>query len=586
VRPGRALALAALVALAAPAAASAHAQLEGTSPVRGAVVARQPAQVVFRFDEAVEGTFGAVRAFDDRGRRVDRGDAFHPHGAGPQIGVHLRPGLPDGTYTATYRVVSADGHIVAGGSTFSIGHPSAAGRSVASLLGDQRSGAATEVVFAAARALQYGAIGLAVGICAFLLACWRPALRSVAADAEPWRAAQGALLARARRCALLVAGVGVLSAAAGIVLEGAEAAGVSGWSALRLHTLSEVLGTRFGTVWAIALGAWLLVGVLGVALAVPTGAGRTGRRAATAAMAAPLAYLLVAPALGGHGATQSPVAVLFASLVIHVAAMSVWLGGLVALLACVPATTRRLDGADRTRLLAAVLVRFSTVALGAVIAILLTGLVQSYVEIRHLSLLFTTPFGRAAFIKLALLLGLIGLGALHRRRVVPRLAAAARVAAAGGPAATGPGATGVLLRRVLRAEVALIAVVLGTTGALASYAPAVARGQGPVEETARIGPAEVQLAVDPARVGANELHLYLIDPVGGAPFTRAREITVTATLPAKGIGPLPLRVEQAGPGHVVIPDAFLTAAGDWDVRITVRVSEFDEFARVLEVSIG
>ena len=86
-----------------------------------------------------------------------------------------------------------------------------------------------------------------------------------------------------------------------------------------------------------------------------------------------------------------------------------------------------------------------------------------------------------------------------------------------------------------------------------------------------------------AQLGAEVVR---IDPVGGAPFTRAREITVTATLPAKGIGPLPLRVEQAGPGHVVIPDAFLTAAGDWDVRITVRVSEFDEFARVLEVSIG
>ena len=44
-----------------------------------------------------------------------------PNGEGPRLGVHLKPGLPDGSYTATYRVVSADGHIVSSGFVFSIG---------------------------------------------------------------------------------------------------------------------------------------------------------------------------------------------------------------------------------------------------------------------------------------------------------------------------------------------------------------------------------------------------------------------------------------------------------------------------------
>ena len=38
------------------------------------------------------------------------------------MGVGLKPDLPDGTYTATYRVISADTHIVYGGLVFNIGH--------------------------------------------------------------------------------------------------------------------------------------------------------------------------------------------------------------------------------------------------------------------------------------------------------------------------------------------------------------------------------------------------------------------------------------------------------------------------------
>ena len=113
----RSLALALLV----PGAALAHAQLEGTTPERGAVVKHEPPAVIFRFDEPVEGNFGAVRVYDADGSRVDEGDAFHPDGEGPRLGVHLKPGLPDGSYTATYRVVSADGHIVSSGYVFSIG---------------------------------------------------------------------------------------------------------------------------------------------------------------------------------------------------------------------------------------------------------------------------------------------------------------------------------------------------------------------------------------------------------------------------------------------------------------------------------
>jgi copper transport protein len=105
-------------------------------------------------------------------------------------------------------------------------------------------------------------------------------------------------------------------------------------------------------------------------------------------------------------------------------------------------------------LVAAILARFSQLAVVAVIVIMTTGLIQAYIEVRSVPNLFDTAFGRAVLIKFCLLLSLIALGAFNRRRSVPRLRA---LAESGAP----PGRTGLLLRRALRTEVALIAVVLG-----------------------------------------------------------------------------------------------------------------------------
>jgi copper transport protein len=210
--------------------------------------------------------------------------------------------------------------------------------------------------------------------------------------------------------------------------------------------------------------------------------------------------------------------------------------------------------------------------------LLATGLVQSYIEIRHLSLIVDTPFGRAALIKFCLLLALIGLGWLQRRRTLPRLAQAAA-------AGETPGGAGVVVRRTLRAELALVVVVFAVTGALASYAPAIARVSGPVAVTKNIGPEQLQLTVDPATAGPNEMHLYLLDPKTGAQFSGVKQLTVQATQTEKGIGPLDLQAQQSGPGHYTILGAPLNAPGTWRLDVTMRVSEFDEFTTSATVDI-
>src|SRR5204863_7930278 len=83
------------------------------------------------------------------------------------------------------------------------------------------------------------------------------------------------------------------------------------------------------------------------------------------------------------------------------------------------AGTHQLEHHERTELLAAVLSRFSTVALASVGALVVTGAGQTIVHVERLDALTGTAFGRAILVKTALLGVLIGLGALNRQRTLP-----------------------------------------------------------------------------------------------------------------------------------------------------------------------
>jgi copper transport protein len=172
----RALLVSAAASLVAAAPAQGHAILERTQPERGAALEAAPAQVAFFFNEPVEASFGAVRVFDARGDAIDTGPLERPDERSEAVAVSLPDDLPDGGYTTTYRVISADSHPVSGGFTFTVGHTGASSpRTVSELLEGGDAGRVTSVSFWAARWLGYLAMGLATGLLGFLLLVWRPA---------------------------------------------------------------------------------------------------------------------------------------------------------------------------------------------------------------------------------------------------------------------------------------------------------------------------------------------------------------------------------------------------------------------------
>ena len=579
------------LSLAIPATAGAHAVVTSTEPARGSALERQPMEITVGFDEAVESSFGALRVYDARGGRVDDGRVTRP--SGESVAVGLRGGgLPDGPYTVAYRALSADSHPVSGGFVFTVGDSGGvAAADVADVVDDGGASAGTGIAFGVSRALGYAATAVLVGGLAFLAWVWAGALAATGGGGERWRLASQAFTARVRRIGLVAAVAGVLATAAGLVLQGAVAGGTSVTAALDAGVLGDVLSTRFGTVWVLRLAAFAALGVLVAAPLArsampamrPASLGAVGlapglrTRPALALAALPVAMLLVAPALSGHAAAGDA-ALLVPADVLHVTAMSVWVGGVALMVLALSAATARLEKPDRTRLLAATVSRFSTVALIAVAALLASGVAQSVVQLESFGDLLDSAFGRAVLIKSALFLALVALGAYNRGRLRPRLD---RIAAAGEP----PARAGLVLRRALRAEAGLMLAVLGVTGALVSYSPPANAQAGPFAVVRDLGPARLEMTVEPARVGANTAHLYMFDRGDGSQYDHARQVRVTATLPDRKIGPLALRARRTGPGHFTVSRAQLVPGGDWRLEVTMLVSQFDEFRARVEVPV-
>ena len=566
--------------LAAAPSALAHAQLLGTLPESGSTVSKQPDEVIFKFNQAVGGTLGAVRVYDAQGTEVDNLDVGHPEGKQHWMGVGLKSNLPDGTYTGTYRVISADTHIVYGGLVFNIGHAGAAPKfTVAGLIARNKAGKVTEVAFGLARGLDYLSLALGLGGLAFLLWSWLPALSSVADGGSAWSEASRAFARRLWLLLVVAVALGIVASVLGILLQGASAAGVSLWASLKGTILSDTLKSRFGEIWGVRGLLWVAFGALLVGV-------RMNKREAIPRLPRPLLllvgigalFLAMTPALSGHASVQSPTGVFFPIDVIHVLAASVWVGGIACLLLALPAATRGLEAPQRSRLLVATLARFSPLALGCVIAIAITGVVQAYIDVRTFEGLFHSTYGALVIVKVVLLATLIGFGWINRERVLPALR---RIAGEG----ASPGAAGMLVRRTMRGELALMLVVFGVTAALVSYAPPIDAASGPFSINTTLGPAELEMTAEPARVGLNTIHLYLIDAKTGAQFTATKEFKVTAKLPAKGIGPLPLQANLAGPGHYVLSSAELSPGGTWQIQLLDRVSEFEEYEKTVSVPI-
>jgi copper transport protein len=469
-----------------------HAKLLESRPKAGQVLERSPRTVVLVFDEAIEAEFVQLQVRDSGGRRVDRAEPYHPGGREERLAVRLGPRL-EGTYAASYRVISEDGHPVVKRIAFRVRPPKPAGEGVErtepvpagrapmsdDAAGHAETGGVTDTTFAVARGLGYLAIALAVGGIVFLFVAWLPALGQVAAGDSSWLEVSEGFTRLLKRIVLGAVLLGLTATAAAIVLEAATATGSSFWAALDLDALDTVADTRVVRAWIARLGVWLLIGAIAVVLLRPHRVAALRRAALGAVGTAPaatlsrprliliggaLVVLVLTAAMAGHSATYAPRGLLVSTDTVHLLCAGAWLGGLAMLLLALPVAARPLPRLERTPLMAGVVDRFSLLAVVAVTLLLLAGIVQAIALVGALDALVETAYGRLVLAKIALFLGIVSLGAYNQRRLLPEL----RTAAAGGEE---PGRAAALLRRSVAVEVGLALVVLGVTSVLVVTEP-------------------------------------------------------------------------------------------------------------------
>lgn len=260
--------LALLAAL--PASALAHAVPVSSSPGDGSSGNPAPRDVRVRFSEAV--TLLAptdVEIVDEDGRSAVGGAArVAPDDARAAV-TPLRPGLPEGTYTVRYRVVSADSRIVPGVVVFAIG-PGPVGLSNLGGGSTRHGPSETGGWAVSARFLELVALGGLLGLLAFRWLVWAPAWRSRWARRVPAEQAAG-MLGWGRDVFWVVFGglaVGSMVAEGSLLVTySAGALGTTVFQALRdTAGIGDVLATtRLGALMQLrggllfglfAIGAW------------------------------------------------------------------------------------------------------------------------------------------------------------------------------------------------------------------------------------------------------------------------------------------------------------------------------------------
>jgi copper transport protein len=534
------------LALGMSSTARAHAALVGTTPSDGSVLERAPERVVLRFDEPVSTVAGSVRVFDSRAQRVDTGEIEKP--SAREVAGVLPANLPEDTYTVAWRVLSADSHPVRGAFVFSVGRPADNAAGVADQVLDTEAGsAAVDWLLAVARF---------AGLALILLCVGGVAVAVFVADAGHARAA-GLWLVLAGAGGLLAVGSAAL-----ICLTAAQAAGFGLGGLFRWGLVRDVLETGFGQVW-VARG---LLALALVALALLAHRGRKPRPDSLLMFVA--SAIAVTPALSGHARVAGTLAIV--SDGIHVVTAGLWVGGLAFIsLLLVKA------GGDRWSLAMTAVPRFSVLAVGSVVGVSVAGITSGVLEVRYLAGLWETTYGQLLLAKTALVIPLLALGAFNNRIAVPRL----RAAAAGAQLHR-------RFARVVALELTLMAAIVGVTSVLAAEPPAKTQlgPSRPVSREGRIGPYRFTLTVDPARVGPNEIHVYLLDSTGQ--LAPVEEIDFAATLPAVDLGPLRFKATRAGPGHGLVPGWQPPLSGDWRLQLSVRKGEFDRWSTTIVLPIG
>lgn len=404
-----AVAAAAVIGAAGP--AGAHATILGTEPRYNASLATPPERVLIRYDLAVE-LGGAQITLTRSGRAVPVG---RPQFASPDrkdVSLPL-PKLSPGPHVLTWFLFGSDGDVMGGELAFTV--LPASGATPEPTVGpvlDQRAPARfTGQSFAPlSRAQDLTRLAASASLVVFV--------GSLTFVAGLWWA--GALVPRLRLIVWAALVVALLANAAALGFKGAAVQGRSALAVLSPSSLTALNGTHVGKVLAIRLGLLMLavpiVALMTMAPERVLGSDLWAIGAAVSGLGA-----LATHAWLSHAWSEGLLAA--AVHVVHLAAISVWLGGLV-ILAAVVLPRRQLEE------LRDLVPRFSCLAFRSVVTAVVAGSALLLLISPRWGALPTSEYGRFLITKLLLVTALLTIASRARVFVQRHFLA--------GPTAAGP----------------------------------------------------------------------------------------------------------------------------------------------------
>ncbi len=485
----------------------AHANYVKSNPSSDARLAKSPSEVRVTFSESPDPKGSDIAVLDTSGVRKNGATVESAGDDANTLRVSV-PALPDGGYLVSWSARSAvDGHETKGAFAFVIGNgplptipdvgPSAPPPAPLELAG---------------RALSFAGIAVVLGAAFFTLF-----IRPPATEEE-----------RRRERRLITVGGALLIGGSAVLL-------VSYGAGLPSRLLIFLL--LRGLAGAVAIGALSLPERL-----VPPDARR--EIIAFAGLAAGLWATLVS-----HAAASGDPRYIALDFV-HVVAISIWSGGVLAFLVIpIPAVS----GA---RALGATTWRLSLVALTCVAVIVTTGTLQALDRLVLLEDLVETPYGIALLAKIISVLALVGLGALNLLVWGPRLRAG--LAARAG------------LVRGVAAETGIFAAVLVATSFLTALAPPAQATGAAFDQTQRVDGIRSELLMPTTSPGRNR---YIVRVHQGlTPITGAEKVSLRFTMVEHDMGEQELVTTQRAPGEYVVEGSPTAMFGTWKVQTIVRLA--------------
>lgn len=513
--------IAALFLTLLPQMALAHAQLGSTNPNDGAVVEAMPEAITLNFSEEISPL--VLRWVAPDGETTDATGGAN----GSVLSVEPPTSGGNGTYILSWRIVSGDGHPVGGALTFHLGAPSVQSAEVSET---SPAAAATAAFRFLVSLTLVGGVGTA--IFAALIARATP---------TPWLRRFG-----------LTASLATLPLAALFL-------GFHGLDLTALRTTDLLTAAPWTAAMASPVTRTVALSIL-AAIAAAAALSGTRLRVPLALLSWGLAALSYAAS--GHAVTAPPQGLSTSAVLVHATAMIYWTGALVPLL-----VSLRDEGA------AIRLQRFSTIAIGMVLLLVLSGAVLIWVQAGNPVALLASTYGKVLGAKLALVAALLALAAVNRLRLTPALAA-------------GRDGAEEAMTRSIRAEIVLAVLIL-LFAALFRLTPP---------------PRALMVEAEPAYVHIHSTKVMadvVLTPPRTGPVTVAigiqsgdftelvpRAVDVAFTSSTGDIEPIHTSAQLGDDGLWHAGPVTLPFAGDWEVTLRVLITDFESATIAGAVTIG